>query len=165
MPTTEHQIQKQIIAWRNLPATQAQFPWIQYLFAIPNGARMTPGTAGKMKAEGLSAGVPDLCLPVPNPAYHGLYIEMKTPSGAVRPEQKRWIAGLRAAGYRVEIHRSADDAQHSLMHYLSKVTLPPPPELHPHPDPKITVKKLRLKTKAKITKPQLRFRQHPPTKP
>ena len=34
-------------------------------------------TGGRLRAEGLKSGVPDLCLPSAHGEYHGLYIEMK----------------------------------------------------------------------------------------
>ena len=52
------------------------------LYAIGNGRYRTKAEAGKLKAEGLKAGMPDLCLPVAN-RYRGenaLFLEMKSTS-------------------------------------------------------------------------------------
>jgi hypothetical protein len=77
-------------------------PELRLLFAIPNaGAGAQSGQAGKMKAEGVKRGVPDLHLPVARNGYHGLFIEMKYGKGTPSPEQKEWIADLREEGYRV----------------------------------------------------------------
>ena len=66
-----------------------------------------------MKAQGVKAGVPDVCIPVPRCGYHGLYIELKRQRGGkLSEEQKELIPKLRAQGYRVEIckgfHPAAD---------------------------------------------------------
>lgn len=51
-------------------------------------------TGGRLRAEGLKSGVPDLCLPSAHGQYHGLYIEMKRTQGSkTTPEQKEWLAG------------------------------------------------------------------------
>src|SRR5262245_64718583 len=48
-------------------------------FAIPNGGARDVITAGRLKAEGVRAGVPDVCLPVARAGYHGLFLEVKRP--------------------------------------------------------------------------------------
>jgi hypothetical protein len=63
------------------------------LFAIPNGGARHKAIAGKLRAEGVRAGVPDICLPVPRGEYHGLFIELKRPKGGhVSEEQEAWIS-------------------------------------------------------------------------
>ena len=72
---------------------------VQYLqtrripfYAIPNGGSRNKIEARNMKLEGISAGVPDICIPVPNTHYHGLYIEMKRKKGGrVSENQKKWL--------------------------------------------------------------------------
>jgi hypothetical protein len=89
------------------------------MFAIPNGGYRHKATAVKMKAEGVRAGVPDICLPVPNKRHHGLFIEMKSKVGRASPDQKSWMQGLRDRGYLCAICRSEDDAWEVLIEYLS----------------------------------------------
>lgn len=75
---------------------------------IPNGGKRNPATAGRLKAEGVRAGVPDVCLPCRSAdgAYIGLYIELKRQrGGTVSPVQECWHAALRAAGHRVVVAR------------------------------------------------------------
>jgi len=54
-----------------------RYPELELLYHIPNGGYRYKTTARRLKAEGVKAGVPDICLPVPRGGYHGLYIEMK----------------------------------------------------------------------------------------
>lgn len=96
----EHAIQCASVQWFCL-----QYPR-RLIYAVPNAARRSAPQAARLKAEGMLAGVPDLVIPEPNGRYHGLYVEMKTPTGTLTVEQKRIGDELRRRGYRVEIARS-----------------------------------------------------------
>lgn len=99
MPT-EHQEQVAFVRWFRL-----QFPTVK-IFAIPNAAVRDERQAAWMKAEGLTAGVPDLCIP----AWR-LWIEMKRQKGGVvSPDQAEWIAYLNMHGQRAVVCRGFDDA-------------------------------------------------------
>jgi hypothetical protein len=93
---SEHDEQAALIQWRDY--ARRVDPRIGMLFAIPNGGARSKRTAGRLKAEGAAAGVPDLCLPVATATHGGLWIELKTASGRVRPEQQTWIDALNAHG-------------------------------------------------------------------
>ena len=56
----EHTEQVAVINWAKL--NEGKYPQLRNLFAIPNGGHRHIGTAKKLKAEGVKAGVPDLCL-------------------------------------------------------------------------------------------------------
>jgi len=113
---TEHQEQCVVIRWADLHPD----PRLKLLYAIPNGARTSIGTARKLKAEGLRAGVPDLCLPVPVGNYHGLYIELKRQKGGVvSQEQRDWHWALEDLGHRVVVCRGAEPAISVLSEYLN----------------------------------------------
>ena len=61
MNQEEHNIQCACVRWFN-------YQWPEYrglLFAVPNGGARSKATAGKLKAEGVVAGVADLILLVP----------------------------------------------------------------------------------------------------
>jgi len=73
----EHQIQVACVRWFRLQYSKLSLN----LFAVPNGGRRDKVTAGKLKAEGVVAGVADLLLLVPSGCFHGLAIEMKTRTG------------------------------------------------------------------------------------
>ena len=62
--------------------------------------------------------MPDLFLPVPRDKHHGLYLEMKTPTGSVSKPQKQWLADLQQQGYRVEVCRSWHYAAAIICTYL-----------------------------------------------
>lgn len=68
-------------------------------YHIPNGGSRNKAEAARLKAQGVRAGVPDLCLPVPCGGYHGLYIELKVGKNAPSKQQKQWLAALRDQGY------------------------------------------------------------------
>lgn len=113
---SEHAEQAALIEWAANVCPRV--PELALLYAIPNGGHRTKGTAGRMKAEGTKAGVPDLCLPVARGGHHGLYVEMKVKGGAVSDKQKHWIARLRDQGYRVEVCWSTEAAARALEDYL-----------------------------------------------
>ena len=94
-----------------------------WLHAIPNGgsrgsnAQDAAIVGGRMKAEGVRAGVADICLPVPcrrwvegaplASTWHGLYLEMKRTASAkvqasgsmLAPAQKAFGAYVQRQGY------------------------------------------------------------------
>ena len=114
---SEHDEQAALFTWA---AYQSNiYPELTLLHAIPNGGKRHIGTAVKMKAEGVRAGVPDVFLPVARGGYHGLYIEMK--DGKKRPSEVQmwWLAMLENEGYRAEVAYSCDDAQAVILDYLS----------------------------------------------
>jgi len=99
---------------------------IQYLrargipfYAVPNGGSRNPIEAKNLKAEGVSAGVPDICIPVPNKKYHGLYIEMKRQKGGrVSEKQKEWIDRLNQNGYLAVVCRGFKEAKIVVEKYM-----------------------------------------------
>ena len=63
-----------------------------------------------LKAEGVTAGVPDLFVPA-----WGLWVEMKKATGGiVSPAQRDWIAYLEGIGHRVIIGRGFEDAKRQI---------------------------------------------------
>lgn len=93
---TEHNEQVALFAWaeENLD----NIPVLGLLYAIPNGGYRHPATAGRMKAEGQRAGVPDICLPVPRGKWHGLYIELKVGRNKPTDAQSAWLTALSNKG-------------------------------------------------------------------
>ena len=113
---TEHQEQAMLIAWARM--TETQYPELALLHAIPNGGWRHKATAGKLKAEGLKPGVPDLCLPVARHGYHGLYLEMKSRKGRVRQSQKWWLDRLNEQGYHAVVCKGFASAVDVIVQYL-----------------------------------------------
>ena len=127
----EHYEQASVVEWAI--RQEHKYPDLKMLFAIPNAARRSLRQGAWMKAEGMKAGVPDLCLPVPvdHPCdkdgafpdavlhYNGLFIEMKSDKGKPTPEQQWWLFTLEATyGYKTEICHSADEAIKVIKCYL-----------------------------------------------
>ena len=100
-------------------------PRLALLHAIPNGGLRNKTVAAKLKAEGVKAGVPDLCLPVPlarvhdRVFVHGLYIEMKRiRAAALSAEQDWWLEALRREGFECHVCCGAENAIRILKSYL-----------------------------------------------
>jgi hypothetical protein len=74
--------------------------------------------ARKLKAEGVLAGVTDLCLPAARRGYHGLYLEMKSEEGVATKEQKEFLRGVSGEGFCAVIAQQVDDARDVLEWYI-----------------------------------------------
>lgn len=135
----EHVEQKAVFYWAALH--QARVPELDMFYAIPNGRGRSKAEAGKLKAEGVKRGVPDIALDVARRGKHGLRIEMKAPGAlnTVSADQEIWIARLEAEGYEVHVCDRWQNAWNVLMDYLGyphfKVW-PVPPLVASHPAPK-----------------------------
>jgi hypothetical protein len=114
----EHEEQAALIEWTEYNLNR--FPELEYLYAVPNGARTSRSQAVKLKREGMKAGVPDLCLPVPRGPYHSLYIEMKAEDGRPSVEQKRWLAFLNKHGIKAVICYGWLEAKDVIEQYLEQ---------------------------------------------
>lgn len=89
------------------------------LYHIPNGGKRGKAEAIRFKAEGVKAGVPDICLPVARGEWHGLYIELKRREGGrVSAEQTQWLEALMREGYCTAICRGWEEAQRMILRYL-----------------------------------------------
>ncbi|MDY4975307.1 MAG: VRR-NUC domain-containing protein [Clostridia bacterium] len=97
-----------------------KYPQLSLLFHVPNGGFRSAATAGRMKAEGVKAGVPDLCLPVARGGYHGLFIEMKAGKNKPTERQNKWLADLQEQGYLTAVCYGWEEAARLLTDYLEK---------------------------------------------
>lgn len=98
---TEHEEQRELVRWFR------QFHPDVLIFAIPNGGSRSKASAGRLKAEGVVPGIPDLFVPA-----KGLWIEMKrVKGGALSPEQKAMMQYLEEVGYRAIVCKGAEDAK------------------------------------------------------
>lgn len=120
MKNLEHQEQAALMRWAEYQSKK--LPELALLFAIPNGGARHPAVAGKLKAEGVKAGVPDLFLPVPRNvqgiAFNGLFIEMKAGRNKPTPPQVQWIMRLSQHGYRVAVCWGWEAAREVIEEYL-----------------------------------------------
>ncbi len=80
--------------------------------------------AVKLKRMGVSAGYPDVFVPLTTPKYAGFYVEMKRlKGGKVQRNQLEWLEYLRGQGYYAEVARGSEEAKEMFHSYLS--TMPP----------------------------------------
>lgn len=111
----EHRIQCSCVRWFRL-----RYPKLaEVLFAIPNGGSRHKAEAGRMKSEGVTAGVADLILLKSNRFYGALCLEMKTPKGRQSDTQKHWQKLVESAGNKYIICRSLDDFIREVTDYLN----------------------------------------------
>lgn len=92
----EHDLQCSIVQWASIH--ERQYPELKWLYAIPNGSYKSAKSAKEFQEEGLKSGVPDLCLPIPRGGYGALYIELKSPTGKLSENQRKWLQGLMDVG-------------------------------------------------------------------
>lgn len=99
---------------------RTRLPGIHRLYAIPNGGHRSKATAGKAKAEGARKGVLDLCLPLARGGWFGLYVELKTTTGKLSPEQRDEVKALAQDGYLGLVAHGWPEAAKVLEWYLGK---------------------------------------------
>lgn len=115
---SEHDEQVALIRWWDAYAALHKIDH-RLLFAIPNGGSRHKAVAGKLKAEGVRAGVPDLMLAIPVGGRHGLFLELKSERGSLRPRQKEFQEILWVRGYAVAWCKGAPAARKVIEDYLS----------------------------------------------
>lgn len=76
MNRNEEREQIAIFTWAKMQ--EAAHPDLCLMYHIPNGGPRSKATAARLKAAGVKAGMPDICLPVPRNGYGALYIELKS---------------------------------------------------------------------------------------
>ena len=114
---SEHTEQQALFEWAAWQANLGVEP-LRLMFAIPNGGLRNKATAGRLKAEGVKAGVPDIMLPWPAQHYHGLFIEIKVGENKATAEQLYWLAWLNDAGYQAKIAYGWKEAKIIIEEYL-----------------------------------------------
>lgn len=132
MNDIEHQHQKAIMQWAKLTRLSALKHPVRpnafiadLLFAIPNGGHRNKATAGKLKAEGVKPGVPDLMLALANDAYNGLFIELKRhiekgkPKPQVSKTQKQVMQDFLSAGFACVVAYGEKQATSYIVKYLN----------------------------------------------
>ena len=115
---SEHDEQCALFAWA--AANEAAHPELCCMFAIPNGGHRHPAVAAQLKAEGVRAGVPDICLPIARGRFHSLWIEMKRKPNTTTDAQRQWLDTLHQQGHCAVVCWSAAEAQQTIMAYLGQ---------------------------------------------
>ena len=113
---TELNIQRGIIRWARMEDMNR--PELALLHSIPNGAHVSDRNRMSLVSSGLLSGIPDLFLPVPRGTFHGLYIEVKSPTGRVSKPQKYIMDLLTAQNFKCTIVRSFLDGIDAIETYL-----------------------------------------------
>jgi hypothetical protein len=107
---TEHEEQRELVRW-----FRQTWPGVR-IFAIPNGGQRSIATAGRLKAEGVSSGVPDLFIPA-----WMLWVEMKrVKGGSLSVEQKDWINYLESVKFYCIVGKGANDAKAKISDFFEK---------------------------------------------
>lgn len=73
---------------------------------------------GKMNRMGMQAGVADLCIPARRGCFGGLYLELKSHGGKLRPTQKQFAIDAIVQGYQCEVAHSVQEAIYKICRYL-----------------------------------------------
>lgn len=103
---SEHVEQRMFVSW-----FRQTYKGVR-IFAIPNGGQRSPAVAAKLKAEGVSKGVPDLFIPA-----WKLWIEMKREGGKESKEQEDWRNYLESNGYKCMVCVGKDEAVSRIMSF------------------------------------------------
>jgi hypothetical protein len=113
---TEHEEQRNLVRWFRQTYGLVSKGGVR-IFAIPNGSQRSRTTGAKLKAEGVSAGVPDLFIPA-----FSLWIEMKrSEGGSVSAEQRDWHTYLRSIGHTVLVCRGFSHAKEEIEAFVRKM--------------------------------------------
>lgn len=106
-PTEENE-QRLLADWLDLAGVK----WCH----VPNGGARVKAVAGKLKAQGVKAGVPDVLIfdrPPSDPACVGVAFELKRADprkSRVTVEQAAWLVELGCRGWATAVAYGADDA-------------------------------------------------------
>lgn len=114
---TESEEQQALFQWAAWQS--GNHPELALMYHIPNGGSRGKAEAGRFRAEGVKAGVPDIFLPAARGGYHGLYIEMKRlEKSKTSKEQLIWHENLSKQGYFVAVCKGWEKASQTILAYL-----------------------------------------------
>jgi hypothetical protein len=116
-PDSENAIQAAFFKWCGL--MERKFPELALIHSIPNGAHKSHASRYVFKITGLKSGVPDVSFPVARCGFHGMYIEFKSKTGRISPEQRWWTDKLTEQGFLVLTCRDWETAAQFVEEYLS----------------------------------------------
>jgi hypothetical protein len=103
---------------------KGKHPDLDMLFHVPNGGARDAREGGRLKAQGVRPGVPDIFLDVPRGAFHGLRIELKATRAellrkpTVSDDQQAWLARMNGHGYRALVCEGWESAREEIERYL-----------------------------------------------
>ena len=100
---SEHKLQVSLIAYLSI-AGRKDLHW----FAVPNGGHRHIAQASRLKAEGVKAGIPDLCFMLDE--GRTAWLEMKTEKGSLGVNQRAFRDMAFRLGHKWGMARSLDEA-------------------------------------------------------
>lgn len=103
-----------------------------YLWHVPNEGKRKVFAGGRMKGEGMVAGVLDYTLAIPRGGFPGFFFEFKAEGGSAPSDaQAKMLARLAAVGYKTGVYYGARATMDAVEGYMKLETvtkpLPPPP--------------------------------------
>lgn len=109
----EDHIQYQIVEWMKYAHKEAFFIHV----ANEGRGRISFTQMEKIKGLGVKKGAPDLLFFDARHGFHGLAIEVKTPTGTVSREQQQFLTQLSHRGWLTHVARSFEKAQQIINDY------------------------------------------------
>lgn len=124
MNNVEEQEQVAVFKWAKMQ--EQTHPELALMYHIPNGGARSKVTAARLKAAGVKAGIPDICIPIPRHGFGALYIELKaqankalgTRKGKVSDAQADVIARLVSYGNKAVVCYGAEEAIKEIKEYV-----------------------------------------------
>lgn len=95
-------------------------PELRLMYHVPNEGKRNETTGKILKAAGLKAGVPDICLPVARNGFNGLYIEMKYGKNRPTKEQYEFMELLQRERHKTAVAYSFEEAREIIREYLQR---------------------------------------------
>lgn len=108
--------QEKLFRWASYMC--GKYPELRLLHHIPNGGSRNKIEAANLKKQGVRAGVPDICLPIPRANFHGLYIELKAGKNKATEKQRDWLYALQEQGYVAVVCVGCEQAIEVITKYL-----------------------------------------------
>lgn len=87
-------------------------------YHCPNGGHRLKSVAGKLKAQGVKAGVPDCTILRPNGAP--IYVELKAFGGVLSPAQERWRDWCAKSQQPYRVCRSVGEVEIFLKDFIAR---------------------------------------------
>lgn len=119
---TEHELQRAFFQWLAEVGAKHNDPHVRNMLwtahAIPNGGNRNVAEAGRLVAEGVKGGIPDVCIPIPRKGYCGLYIEFKKAGGSPSEEQRIFLNTLASMGFRCYVFNCLKTAKAFTVQYI-----------------------------------------------
>lgn len=110
----EHTTQSMFLKW-----LRYQYPYVREVTAsFPNAGKRSITYAMKLKAEGLMPGMPDIIMFFPRNGVPGMFIEFKSKTGSLKPNQRMMMAKLVNQGYCCVVCSSLEEAMMEATKYL-----------------------------------------------